>query len=43
MWFNLGQVAEGDKDLAAAKAAYDKANTLEPSDAAKRALDRYSK
>ncbi|MFO0746218.1 MAG: tetratricopeptide repeat protein [Myxococcota bacterium] len=43
VWFNLGQLAERDKDLAAAKSAYTKANELNPSDAAKHALERVSK
>ncbi|MFO0745147.1 MAG: hypothetical protein U1F43_05630 [Myxococcota bacterium] len=43
VWFNLGQLAEASKDLAAAKEAYAKADALKPSEAAKKALARVSK
>lgn len=43
VWFNLGQLAEKGKDLAAAKAAYEKAIGFKPSEGAKKALARVSK
>jgi len=38
--FNLGQIAEKQKDLSTAKAAYEKSLELRPNDAVKKALDR---
>ena len=43
VWFNLGQLAEKGKDLAAAKAAYEKAIGFKPSEGATKALARVSK
>jgi Flp pilus assembly protein TadD len=39
VWFNLGGVHEGRGDRAAARRAYDKANTLSPSEAAQKKLE----
>jgi len=43
VWFNLGLIAEGDKDLAGAKAAYEKSSALKPNGAVNKALERVSK
>lgn len=40
IYFNLGELAEGQKDKAKAIGFYEKANTLSPSDAAKKRLEK---